>query len=273
MALNGQFPSTMLAYLGWPEADHLQLVPGAAASLTRLAAKFEAAFGTPLYITDAYRTLAVQKALKISKGPFAATPGTSNHGLGLAIDMASRINVDGSAEHLWMSVHGPEFGWINPYWAVDFNPLNGQHEPWHWEWDYRLDRSTFAQAAPAVVPAPAALAPIIPTTPEDTMLIIESPGALSLLIGGKIVGLGTTEQAARLEVKGAERVVWDAAEFKRLREALAGFDLIQGGGSYAVGRPGSQYRGLGDMGEVNYLRAQGCRERAVSPETMRNLTA
>jgi len=148
MALNGQFPSTMLAHLGWPEADHLQLVPGAAASITRLAAKFEAAFGKPLYITDAYRTLATQKALKVSKGSFAATPGTSNHGLGLAIDMASRINVDGSAEHLWMSVHGPSFGWINPYWAVNFNPADGQHEPWHWEYDYRLDRSAFAQATP-----------------------------------------------------------------------------------------------------------------------------
>ena len=151
MALNGQFPRAMLAHLGWPEADHLQLVPGAAASITRLAAKFEAAFGKPLYITDAYRTLASQKALKVSKGKFAATPGTSNHGLGLAIDMASRINVDGSAEHLWMSVHGPAFGWINPWWATDWNPTNGQHEPWHWEWDYRLDQSAFAQAAPTAL--------------------------------------------------------------------------------------------------------------------------
>jgi len=167
MALNGQFPSAMLAHLGWPEADHLQLVPGAAASLTRLAVKFEAAFGKPLYLSDAYRTLAAQKALKISKGKFAATPGTSNHGLGLAIDMASRINVDGSAEHLWMSVHGPEFGWINPYWAVDFNPANGQHEPWHWEFDYRLDRSTFAQAAPIAAHTPITEDPFMALTNDE----------------------------------------------------------------------------------------------------------
>jgi len=181
MALNGQFPSAMLAHLGWPEADHLQLVPGAAASLTRLAVKFEAAFGKPLYLSDAYRTLAAQKALKISKGKFAATPGTSNHGLGLAIDMASRINVDGSAEHLWMSVHGPEFGWINPYWAVDFNPGDGQHEPWHWEWNYRLDQSAFAQAAPAAAPTP------IAPKRRATMQIIQAIGQPKVYITDGIV--------------------------------------------------------------------------------------
>jgi len=183
MALNGQFPSTMLAHLGWPEADHLQLVPGAAASITQLAAKFEAAFGKPLYLSDAYRTLATQESLKLSKGSFAAKPGTSNHGLGLAIDMASRINVDGSAEHLWMSVHGPAFGWINPYWAVDFNPLNGQHEPWHWEWDYRLDRSTFAQAAPIAAPTPTTDGPLMALSDAEQTELLSAVRELAKRLG------------------------------------------------------------------------------------------
>src|SRR5665647_1269602 len=139
MALNGRFPDSLLAYLGWPEADHLRLVPAAAASITRLAAAFEAAFGKPLYLSDAYRTYAVQVTLKVIKGKFAATPGTSNHGLGLAVDAASRVNVDGSAEHRWMEMHAPAYGWVNPTWAVDWISANGQHEPWHWEYKSALD--------------------------------------------------------------------------------------------------------------------------------------
>ena len=154
MLLNGQFPSTMLARLGWPEADHLRLAPAAAASLTRLAAKFEADHRRPLYVTDAYRTYASQVSLKIIKGVFAATPGTSNHGLGLAVDLASRINVDGSAEHRWMEANGPAFGWINPAWAVDFYPRNGQHEPWHWEYRASLDRSADTKTATPTTPPP-----------------------------------------------------------------------------------------------------------------------
>src|SRR5665648_60261 len=154
MALNGRFPDSFLAYLGWPEADHLRLRPDAAASITRLAAAFEAHFGKPLYLSDAYRTYAVQVSLKKTKGVFAATPGTSVHGLGLAIDAASRINVDGSAEHRWMEANAGAFGWVNPAWAQDYNSNNGQHEPWHWEYHPDLDTHTSATA---------------PTSEEDDM--------------------------------------------------------------------------------------------------------
>lgn len=154
-AANGKFPDSLLAYLGWPEMDHLRLIPAAAASITRLAAAFEAEFSKPLYLSDAYRTYAQQVALKKTKGKFAATPGKSNHGLGLAIDMASRINIDNSDEHRWMEVNGPAYGWINPYWAEDYNPGNGEHEPWHWEYHFDLD--THPTSAPA------------PTSEEDDM--------------------------------------------------------------------------------------------------------
>ena len=163
MALNGQFTDTMLAYLGWPEADHLRLVPDAAASLNRLAIAFEAHFGKPLYLSDAYRTLAEQKRLKITKGAYAASPGTSNHGWGLAIDMASRINVDGSDEHRWMEAYGPYYGWINPWWAENYIPRDGQHEPWHWEFHSNLDHS--ADNSP---PTPTPTEDDMPTTQEVT---------------------------------------------------------------------------------------------------------
>jgi len=139
VALNGRLPDSLLAYLGWPEADHLRLIPAAAASITRLAAAFEAAFSKPLYLSDAYRTYAQQVSLKVIKGVFAATPGTSNHGLGLAIDVASRVNVDGSAEHRWFEANALPYGWVNPAWAQDYNSNNGQHEPWHWEYHFDLD--------------------------------------------------------------------------------------------------------------------------------------
>jgi len=157
VALNGQFPDTLLTYLGWPEADHLRLVPDAAASLNRLAIAFENHFDKPLYITDAYRTLATQIWLKASKGTFAARPGTSNHGWGLAIDMSSRINIDSSDEHRWMENNGPHFGWINPWWAVDRIRTNGEYEPWHWEFHADLDRSIDFKDTPTA------------TIPEDDM--------------------------------------------------------------------------------------------------------
>jgi len=133
VALNGRLPDSMLAYLGWPEVDHLRLRPDAAHWMNLLAAAFEAEFHKPLYLSDAYRTYATQVSLKKTKGKFAATPGTSNHGWGIAIDAASRVNVDGSDEHKWFEANAPLYGWINPDWAKDYNSNNGEHEPWHWE--------------------------------------------------------------------------------------------------------------------------------------------
>ena len=161
MALNGRLPDSLLVHLGWPEVDHLRLRPDAAHWLNLLAAAFEAEFGKPLYLSDAYRTYAQQVSLKITKGVFAATPGTSVHGLGLAIDAASRVNVDGSDEHRWMEANAPLYGWFNPFWAQDYNSNNGQHEPWHWE---------FA-GPPNVVPASSTKEEDMPLNAADATLI------------------------------------------------------------------------------------------------------
>lgn len=136
---NGRIPLSELTPLGWPEADHLRLRDDAAKSLWRVAWRFELRFGKPLFITDAYRDYDTQVRLKKQKGPFAATPGTSNHGWGVAIDAASRINVDGSEEHDWFVREARAHGWVWPTWASDYNPANGQHEPWHMEYHPELD--------------------------------------------------------------------------------------------------------------------------------------
>lgn len=117
--------------------------PKAAAAFDRLDAAFYKKFGKHIYITDSYRSYEEQVALKAVKGPYAATPGTSNHGWGLALDLGSNINVATSAEHKWMDSAAKTFGWVNPWWAQDANPANGQFEPWHWEYDAAKDRSAF----------------------------------------------------------------------------------------------------------------------------------
>ena len=137
--LNGRLPDSLLTGLPWAEAAGFRLRIDAAASAGRLAAAFYAHFAAPLLLTDAYRTFASQVELKASKGVWAATPGTSNHGLGIAIDFASGINVDGSVQHRWMVANAGRFGWVNPLWATNWNPADGQHEPWHWEYRPALD--------------------------------------------------------------------------------------------------------------------------------------
>lgn len=137
--LNGRLPDSLLTGLPWAEAAGFRLRIDAAASAGRLAAAFYTRFAAPLLLTDAYRTFVSQVELKARKGVWAATPGTSNHGLGIAIDFASGINVDGSVQHRWMVANAALYGWVNPSWATNWNPLDGQHEPWHWEYHPELD--------------------------------------------------------------------------------------------------------------------------------------
>lgn len=160
---NGVLPASVLAYIPGTFKQLLaQLIPQTDA----LRSAFAAYFGKPLLITDAYRDLATQVTLKITKGDYAATPGTSNHGWGRAIDFGSNVNVDGSPEHLWMVANAPAYGWTHPAWAADWNPANGQHEPWHWE------ASVYAVNYPrAVVPTVIDVPTVTPPTPvqEDDM--------------------------------------------------------------------------------------------------------
>jgi hypothetical protein len=55
----------------------------------------------------------------------AATPGTSNHGFGLAADLSNSPTVPiGGATLRWMATHGPSFGYWNTV----------RSEPWHWSY-------------------------------------------------------------------------------------------------------------------------------------------
>ena len=100
----------------------------------QLSAAFEAKFGHGLYVDCGYRNYDAQVAMHDRYGsPRAATPGTSNHGLGLAIDLpdweypseyppgqAAEIQY-GTPQENWLIAHGPKYGWV----------FNVQGEPWH----------------------------------------------------------------------------------------------------------------------------------------------
>lgn len=175
MALNGRLPGSDLAYItGTTRRILRDLVPQTDA----LRSAFLAHFGKSLVITDAYRTLQEQVDLKKQKGPFAATPGYSNHGWGRAIDFGSMVNVEGSPEYAWMKANAPKFGWSHPRWAEDHNPANGQQEPWHWEAaEAPVPASNYVHIAGAVPDAPHLdpipdIEPVLPK--EDEMWVLRN---------------------------------------------------------------------------------------------------
>ncbi|SDN57992.1 Cell wall-associated hydrolase, NlpC family [Klenkia soli] len=129
---NGRIPASSLCPIG---GGHL-LRCDAAVAYTALAQAFQQAFGTPLCITDSYRSYDAQQDAHERKPGITAVPGTSNHGWGLAVDLCGGVNGFGTAQHQWMDTYAGHFGWVHPDWAqaTGENP-----EPWHWEFGHLLD--------------------------------------------------------------------------------------------------------------------------------------
>ncbi|MDF2848763.1 MAG: hypothetical protein K0R97_2745, partial [Oerskovia sp.] len=98
--------------------------------LEQLNTAYRAAFGTDISVTSSYRSYASQVSVKASKGSLAAPPGTSNHGMGQALDLGGGINQFGTAQYNWMRENAPAYGWDNPTWA---RPGGANPEAWHWE--------------------------------------------------------------------------------------------------------------------------------------------
>lgn len=118
---NGRLPASALEPIG--QGGHRLYGPAAAA--WSQAVEAAAAEGVTLRVTDSYRTydqqvdLAARKGL-YSEGGWAATPGTSNHGWGMAVD----ADVSDPATLTWIRANGWKFGFVE---AVP-------REPWHWEY-------------------------------------------------------------------------------------------------------------------------------------------
>lgn len=127
-APNGQLPASSLCTL-WNGDDALRA--DAAVALAKLNIAYKERFGDDLCLTDSYRTLASQRRLKSVKPGLAATPGTSQHGWGLAVDLCDGIESGSGSRYQWMRSNAPSYGWDNPTWARIGG--SGPDEPWHWQ--------------------------------------------------------------------------------------------------------------------------------------------
>jgi hypothetical protein len=119
---NGQLPEDQLESIGGGHKLH-KTVAKQFRALQTSAKKDGHTFG----INSSYRSYQRQKELYASLGPgTAAYPGTSNHGLGLAVD----LNYS-DAGYIWLRKNAKTFGFGQiPGYATD-NPDG--HEAWHWE--------------------------------------------------------------------------------------------------------------------------------------------
>lgn len=146
---NGEIPPGSLTALSW--APDFRVRPESAAGMEALNNAYRAQFGRNIVFSGAYRTYARQETMFKSRytttpiagtstktwqgltwylrpgEAMAATPGTSNHGWGEAVDFSGGIQLRNSAQHLWTKANAPAYGWLLPAWATTI-------EPWHFEW-------------------------------------------------------------------------------------------------------------------------------------------
>lgn len=100
----------------------------AAVQFSGLAQAFYRKFNKALNVSEAYRRLDRQQSLyadyKAGRGNLAAYPGTSNHGWGRSLDLASGVNINGSAENTWARQNAPSYGFAftvpSEAWHVDY---------------------------------------------------------------------------------------------------------------------------------------------------------
>lgn len=124
--LNGNVADANLCKLPFASDSEARVQVRPAAALIALNSEFKKQFGHDLAVTSTYRTFEKQQQVKASKGRMAATPGWSNHGYGLAVDIS--LTTD---EHTWLRKNAIRFGWWHPLWA---RPDGSKPESWHWEY-------------------------------------------------------------------------------------------------------------------------------------------
>lgn len=131
-APNGDIPRSLLCGVAF-DPDVL-LRCDAAADLERLNAAFRDHFGSDMSISDSYRDYDGQVLARQNRGDLAATPGTSNHGRGLAIDLNGygEVGQFDRPYFVWMSDHAADYGWLHPSYMGPGG--SGPLEPWHWEY-------------------------------------------------------------------------------------------------------------------------------------------
>jgi hypothetical protein len=127
---NGNLDPASLCPL-WMAPGH-RLRADAAAAFNKMSKYHAATVGSPLCVTDSYRSYSEQVDLYRRKPGLAAVPGTSEHGWGQAVDFCGGVQNTRSAAHEWMKANAGKFGWFHPDWA---EPSGSKPEPWHWEYN------------------------------------------------------------------------------------------------------------------------------------------
>lgn len=111
------------------------LIPPAAEAFTAMVAA-AAQDGIRLTAGSAFRSVVEQAGLYAQyvarrfTPPIVAKPGTSNHGLGIAVDIATSPGVSvhyGTAAFTWLQANAGNYGFS---WAEG----KAVNEPWHWVW-------------------------------------------------------------------------------------------------------------------------------------------
>lgn len=128
---NGKLPDSVLCVL--PNHSGHKLRCEVLASFMAMSSAYKMHFGNDICVTDSYRSYEAQVDVKNRKGRWAATPGTSNHGWGLALDLCDSVNIFNSEQYNWMKANAPNYGWFHPEWA---EPNGSLPEAWHWEHVY-----------------------------------------------------------------------------------------------------------------------------------------
>lgn len=132
-APNGEIPVDLMCPVAFDSS--LLLRCDAAEALDRLAVAFRAAFGRDPRVVSSYRTFSEQVFVRQARGGLAAVPGSSNHGRGLAVDLAGfgSLGQFTAPGYRWMKDNAAEFGWYHPAFMEPGG--GGPLEPWHWEFD------------------------------------------------------------------------------------------------------------------------------------------
>lgn len=130
---NGNLPRSAMTALSWctdAQGNQQWLRTDAAQAMIQLNEAFRAEFGENIAYDLSYRSYADQVRAREVFGSLAARPGTSNHGLGTAIDTWEWAAYDfGSPRYEWLVANGPTYGWVCPA-ATE----SGNSEYWHFEY-------------------------------------------------------------------------------------------------------------------------------------------
>lgn len=124
--------------------------------------------------------------LKKGKAP-SGTPGTSNHGFGLAIDIAvdhkgKIVSIAGTKAYAWMCENAPSYGfYLQGAPTKADGKANPEYEAWHWQYCIG-DKVAPALSGAVPVPAPA---PAAAPAPVEQQKAADPSNDVVLAVGSK----------------------------------------------------------------------------------------